>query len=192
MVSGVSSVTRILEAIQAGQTQAAEELLPLVYDELRRIARAKMARERPGQTLQPTALVHEAWLRLGGDTQPAWQNRAHFFAAAAEAMRRILVERARRKLRLKRGGELERVELDAAEIAAPAEDQRLLQVHDALEALAVEDPQKAEIVKLRFFVGLGNEEIAALLRVNEKTVRRHWEVAKVRLFQQIQQVQQVG
>ena len=184
----MSDVTRILEAIQAGQTQAAEELLPLVYDELRRIAAAKMAHEQPSQTLQPTALVHEAWLRLGGDTQPAWQNRSHFFAAAAEAMRRILVERARRKLRLKRGGELERVELDAAEIAAPAEDQRLLQVHDALEALAVEDPQKAEIVKLRFFVGLANEEIAALLGVNEKTVRRHWEVAKVRLFQQVQQV----
>jgi len=184
----VSDVTRLLEAIQAGQTLAAEELLPLVYDELRRIAAAKMAQERPGQTLQPTALVHEAWLRLGGDAQPAWQNRAHFFAAAAEAMRRILVERARRKLRLKRGGELERVELDATEIVAPAEEERLLQVHDALEALALEDPQKAEIVKLRFFVGLGNEEIAALLGVNEKTVRRHWEVAKVRLFQRIQQV----
>jgi RNA polymerase sigma factor (TIGR02999 family) len=180
-------VTRILEAIQAGQTQAAEELLPLVYDELRRIAAVKMAHERPGQTLQPTALVHEAWLRLGGDAQPTWQNRAHFFAAAAEAMRRILVETARRKLRLKRGGELGRVELDSLEIAAPAEDERLLQVHDALEALALEDPQKAEIVKLRFFVGLGNEEIAALLEVNEKTVRRHWEVAKVRLFQRIQE-----
>jgi RNA polymerase sigma factor (TIGR02999 family) len=130
-------------------------------------------------------LVHEAWLRLGADQQPAWQNRAHFLTAAAEAMRRILVENARRKLRLKRGGDRERVELDESAIEPPAEDEKVLQVHEALETLASVDPQKAEIVKLRFFVGLKNDEIAALLGVNEKTVRRHWEVAKVRLFQSI-------
>jgi RNA polymerase sigma factor (TIGR02999 family) len=144
-----------------------------------------MANEAPGQTLQPTALVHEAWLRLGAGDQPAWQNRAHFLAAAAEAMRRILVESARRKLRLKRGGGGERVELHESTIEAPAGDEKILQVHEALELLSVEDPQKAEVVKLRYFVGLSHGEIAALFGVNEKTVRRHWEVAKVRLFQTI-------
>jgi len=182
----VSDVTRILQSMGCGDVKAAEELLPLVYDELRRLAAAKMAREVPGQTLQPTALVHEAWLRMGGDAQPDWQNRGHFFSAASEAMRRILVENARRKLRLKRGGGAERVELHESAIQAPAEEEKLLQVHEALNALAAEDPQKAEIVKLRFFVGLDHEEIAALLGVNEKTVRRHWEVAKLRLFQNIQ------
>jgi RNA polymerase sigma factor (TIGR02999 family) len=181
----VSDVTRILDRVQHGEPKAAEELLPLVYDELRRLAAHKMANEAPGQTLQPTALVHEAWLRLGGDDQIAWQNRAHFLSAAAEAMRRILVDSARRKLRLKRGGGGERVELNESVIKQPAEDEKILQVHAALEALSVEDPEKAQIVKLRFFVGLGYDEIAALLGVNEKTVRRHWEVAKVRLFQNI-------
>jgi len=144
-----------------------------------------MRREPADQTLQPTALVHEAWLRLGGDEQADWKNRAHFLGAAAEAMRRILVENARRKLRLKRGGGDERVALQESSIEAPGVDERVLQVHDALETLAAEDPHKAEIVKLRFFVGLDHNEIAALLGVNEKTVRRHWEVAKVRLFQAI-------
>jgi RNA polymerase sigma factor (TIGR02999 family) len=160
-------------------------LLPLVYDELRRLAAAKMSHESGGQTLQPTALVHEAWLRLGADAQPQWQNRNHFLAAAAEAMRRILVENARRKMRLKRGGGQDRVDLEESAIVAPADDEKLLQVHEALDALAAEDPQKAQIVKLRFFAGLGYEEIAALLGVNERTVRRHWEAAKVRLFQSI-------
>jgi RNA polymerase sigma factor (TIGR02999 family) len=168
-----------------GDPCSEDQLLPLVYDELRRLAAGKMSHEAPGQTLQPTALVHEAWLRLGADAQPQWQNRNHFLAAAAEAMRRILVENARRKLRLKRGGGRERVELEQSAIAAPAEDEKLLQVHEALDALAAEDPQKARIVKLRFFAGLSHEEIAALLGLNEKTVRRHWEVAKVRLFQSI-------
>jgi RNA polymerase sigma factor (TIGR02999 family) len=181
----MSEVTRILDRARPGDCPAAEELLPLVYDELRRLAAFKMANEAPGQTLQPTALVHEAWLRLGGDAQPGWQNRAHFLAAAAEAMRRILVESARRKLRLKRGGKQERVELEESVIAAPAEDEKVIQVNEALDCLAQEDPQKAEIVKLRFFVGLSHDEIAALLGVNEKTVRRHWEVAKVQLFQSI-------
>jgi RNA polymerase sigma factor (TIGR02999 family) len=181
----VNDFTRILHAMEQGESQAAEKLLPLVYDELRRLAAAKMAQEAAGQTLQPTALVHEAWLRLGGDAQPTWQNRAHFLGAAAEAMRRILVENARRKLRLKRGGGHEPVELHESAIQAPADDEKILEVHDALKALTAEDPVKAEIVKLRFFVGLSHEEIAALLGVNEKTVRRQWEVAKVRLFQNI-------
>jgi RNA polymerase sigma factor (TIGR02999 family) len=181
----VSDVTRILDRVQHGDPNAAEELLPLVYDELRKLAAHKMANEGPGQTLQATALVHEAWLRLGGDDQPAWQNRAHFLTAAAEAMRRILVETARRKLRLKRGGGGERVELHESAIEAPAADEKILQVHEALEILSVEDPEKARIVKLRIFAGLRHEEIAALFGVTEKTVRRHWEVAKVRLFQSI-------
>ena len=178
-------VTRILNSLEQGKAAGADELLPLIYDELRRLAAAKMANEAPGQTLQPTALVHEAWLRLGADEQPNWQNRGHFFAAAAEAMRRILVENARRKLRLKRGGGQERTELHESALEAPVVDEKILQVNEALEALAAQDPQKANIVKLRFFGGLDNAEIAALLGVNEKTVRRHWEVAKVRLFQSI-------
>ena len=181
----MSEFTRILHLAEGGNSQATDELLPLVYNELRQLAAAKMARESPGQTLQPTALVHEAWLRLGGDDQPAWQNRSHFLAAAAEAMRRILVENARRKLRLKRGGGQARTEFNESAIESPAEDEKVLQIHEALDALAADDPQKAEIVKLRFFVGLEHKEIAALLCVNEKTVRRHWEVAKVRLFQSI-------
>ena len=181
----MSEVTQILTALEQGQAGATEKLLLLVYDELRRVAAAKMAREVPGQTLQATALVHEAWLRLGGDAQPNWQNRGHFFAAAAEAMRRILVENARRKLRLKRGGGQQRTELHESALEAPVEDEKILQVNEALEALAAQDPLKANIVKLRFFGGLDHAEIAALLGVNEKTVRRHWEVAKVRLFQSI-------
>ncbi len=184
----MTHVTRLLSRLQNGEPQAAAELLPLVYNELRQLAAAKMARERPGQTLQPTALVNEAWLRLGAEDQ-VWQNRNHFLAAAAEAMRRILVENARRKLRRKRGGALEQVDLNDLAIAAPAPDEKILQVHEALEALALEDPEKAAIVKLRFFVGLGHQEIAALLGVNEKTVRRQWSLAKVRLFQHIQSTQ---
>ncbi len=181
----VSDITLILHAAQQGDPNAAEELLPLLYDELRKLAAQKMAREAPGQTLQPTALVHEAWLRLIGPENRGFQNRAHFFGAAAEAMRRILVENARRKQRLKHGGGQERVEMDESAVEFPAETERILQVHEALETLAAEDPQKAEIVRLRFFVGLNYDEIAALLGVNEKTVRRHWELAKVRLFQSI-------
>jgi len=181
----MSEFTRILQMAEQGDSTASQELLPLVYEELRRLAAAKMANEAPGQTLQPTALVHEAWLRLGADAQPNWQNRGHFFAAAAEAMRRILVENARRKLRLKRGGGQEWIELHESALEAPVEDEKILQVNEALEALAAQDPQKANIVKLRFFGGLDHAEIAALLGVNEKTVRRHWEVAKVRLFQSI-------
>jgi RNA polymerase sigma factor (TIGR02999 family) len=182
-------LTQVLEAVGAGEEHAAEKLLPLVYEELRWLAAHKMAREAPGQTLQPTALVHEAWLRLVGDGDPGWQNRPHFFAAAAEAMRRILVDRARRKRALRHGGSQVRMEMDEIALEAPADDEKLLQVHDALEMLAAEDPQKAEIVKLRFFGGLSHEEIAKALSVNERTVRRHWEVAKVRLFQIVKAAQ---
>jgi RNA polymerase sigma factor (TIGR02999 family) len=181
----MSDVTRILEAVARGDQSSADNLLPLVYQELRTLAAQKMANEAPGHTLQPTALVHEAWLRLVGDGDSHWQNRAHFFCAAAEAMRRILIDNARRKQALRRGGGQERVELEATALESPADDEQILQVNDALEMLAAADPEKAEIVKLRYFVGLNHEEIAALLGVNEKTVRRHWEVAKVRLYQSI-------
>jgi len=185
----VSDVTRILEAIQAGQTQAAGELLPLVYDELRRIAAAKMAQEQPGHTLQPTALVHEAWLRLGGDAQPAWQSRAHFFAAAGEAMRRILVESVRRKCRQKRGGGLELQSLDATEIEVPtrAPQDEILAVHDALDRLASEEPAAAEVVKLRYFVGLPLPQAAEALQLSPRTATRLWAFARVRLKQLIRE-----
>jgi RNA polymerase sigma factor (TIGR02999 family) len=173
----MSEVTRILESIEGGDPTAAEQLLPLVYDELRRQAAAKMALEPAGQTLQATALVHEAWLRLAGQRNQHYENRHLFFGAAAEVMRRILVDRARRRQAARRGGGLERVELDAVEIPN-ADDELIRGVHEALDALVKLDPEKAEIVKLRFFVGLSFEEIAALLGVNERTVRRHWTFAK--------------
>jgi RNA polymerase sigma factor (TIGR02999 family) len=173
----VSDITLILERAEKGDPKAAEDLLPLVYDELRRLAACKMAQEKPGQTLQPTALVHEAWIRLAGQHNQHYQNRHCFFGAAAEVMRRILVDRARRRQAARHGGGLERVELDAIEI--PNADDALIQdVHEALGELAKLDAEKAEIVKLRFFVGLSFEEIAALLGVNERTVRRRWAFAK--------------
>ncbi len=184
----MSDVTRILERAKQGDPKAAEDLLPLAYDELRRLAAVKMAGEVPGHTLQPTALVHEAWLRLSQQTNTRWQNREHFYAVAAEVMRRILVDRARRRQASKHGGQLERVDLDAVESAAPVDDERLLQVHDALERLAAEDAGKAQIVKLRFFVGLNNAEVAALLGVSEKTVKRHWAFAKAWLARVIQEI----
>src|SRR5215468_8386405 len=165
----MSEITRIHHRIQQDDLKAAEELLPLVYEELRRLAAAKMALELPGQTLQPTALVHEAWLRLSQQAGTRWKNRDQFYAVAAEVMRRILVDRARRRQARKHGGQLERVELDAVELPGPGDDDAVVRVHDALELLAAEDPQKAEVVKLRFFVGLENGEVAALLGVSEKT-----------------------
>lgn len=174
----MGEVTRILSGVPPGDSKAAADLLPLVYDELRRLAAHKMAGELPGQTLQPTALVHEAWLRLSQQSDARWNNREHFYAMAAEVMRRILVDRARKRQARKHGGQLERVDLDAVDSAAPVDDEQLLQVHDALERLGAEDPSKAQIVKLRFFVGLNNAEVAALLGVSEKTVKRHWAFAK--------------
>jgi RNA polymerase sigma factor (TIGR02999 family) len=176
------NVTQLLAEVGAGDTSARNELYKAVYAELHAIARRKMALERAGHTLQPTALVHEAWLTLG---ERSFANRAHFFAIAAEAMRRILVDSARRKRQLKRGGDFERVELLEASIAAPDQSENLLLVSDALDTLASEDPLKAEIVKLRYFVGLSHQEIADALEINERTVRRHWEVSKVRLYQLI-------
>ena len=181
----MSDVTRILEAVQNGDPVAADQLLPLVYDELRKLAAARMAQEKPGHTLQPTALVHEAWLRLVGSENQRWDNRAHFFAAAAEAMRRILIEKARRRQRLRHGGGQERVDLDEIAIIAPESDERLLQVHEALDRLAAEDKVKADVVKLRFFVGLNDREVADALGLSERTVERHWAYAKPWLFRQI-------
>ena len=183
----MSDITKSLGALAAGDPKAAEELLGLVYGELRRIAASKMAHEAAGHTLQPTALVHEAWLRLGGDAQPHWQNRAHFFAAAGEAMRRILIDRARRRQRVRHGSQLERMNIDDVEIAAPEEDERLLAMNEQLDALAKEDPAKANVVKLRFFVGLTEREIAEALGVTERTVERHWAYARVWLLRAIRQ-----
>jgi RNA polymerase sigma factor (TIGR02999 family) len=173
----MSDVTRILNAITTGEPQAAEELLPLVYQELRRLAARNLAHEKPGQTLDATALVHEAYLRLVGDAdEPKWESRGHFFAAAAQAMRRILVDNARRKRRLKRGGELERVELN--DPAARTDDDRLLDLDEALGRLAAEDPLAARIVDLRRFAGLGHEEIAAALGITVYEARRKWTYAR--------------
>jgi len=182
-----AEVTQLLNAIEGGDPHAAEELLPLVYQELRRLAAARMAHESPGQTLQATALVHEAWLRISGPDQQRWENRRHFFAAAAEAMRRILIERARRRQRLRHGGQLQRVDFDEIDIAAPVsgDDDKLLRIHEALEALAVVDARRAEIVKLRFFVGLTGAETAEVLGINERTVDRQWSYAQSWLFQHI-------
>jgi len=175
----MSDVTRLFCAIEQGDPQAAAELLPFVYEELRKLAAHKMAQEAPGQTLQPTALVHEAWLRLGADAQPAWKNRAHFFAAAAEAMRQILVERARRRTALKRGGGADRVSLDEVEIPIfVADDDRLLAVDEALEKLATIHPRQAELVKLRYFTGMTFEEAASLLGIAVPTAKGWWAYAR--------------
>ena len=159
--------------------------MPLIYEELRRVAAHKMAQEAPGHTLQPTALVHEAWLHLGGDQQPNWQNRAHFFGAAAEAMRRILVDRAREKQALKRGGDLKRVELDGVELPAPMPDDELLALDEALDRLATVDTRAAEMVKLCFFVGLTQEEAARELGVSLATAERVWGFARSWLLREV-------
>src|SRR5688572_20865762 len=182
----MNDVTTLLGNVARGDSMALDQLYELVYAELQSIAVQKMASERPGHTLQPTALVHEAYLRLGGADGFKFQNRAHFFASAAEAMRRILVDSARRSSQLKRGGGQERVELETR-FAAPVEDEKLLLVNEALDALAREDPVKAEVAKMRYFVGLKHQEIADALGVSEPTVRRHWAVAQVRLFELISQ-----
>ena len=175
----MSDVTRVLSAIEQGDPHAAEQLLPLVYDELRKLAAAKLAQEKPGQTLDATALVHEAYLRLVGN-QPAaqarehWNSRGHFFAAAAEAMRRILVENARRKKRLKRGGERQRCELQEDDWIAPPPDERLLALHEALDQLATAHPELAELVKLRYFAQMTVEQTAELLGSSPRTIKRNW------------------
>jgi RNA polymerase sigma factor (TIGR02999 family) len=175
----MNDVTRILSSIEQGNPSAAEELLPLVYAELRRLAAARLAREKPGQTLEPTALVHEAYLRLVDVKQAEhWNSRGHFFAAAAEAMRRILVERARHKGRIRHGGGLRRVDLLDADAAPPTEDEQVLLLDEALSRLATARPQAAELVKLRFFAGLTLEEIAPLLALSPRSTRRLWVFAR--------------
>jgi len=178
----MSEFTRVLEQVQQGKEKAADELLPLVYEELRKLAANKMAREAPGQTLQPTALVHEAWLRLTGDESKTWDSRGHFFAAAAEAMRRILIERARAKSRLRRGSRAEHVPLEHVTIASDDPPETVLAINEALERLAARDPFKAEVVKMRYFVGLSQDEIAHALSVSVPTIRRHWAIARAWLY----------
>jgi len=174
----VSDVTRILLAIEKGDPVAADELLPLVYHELRKLAAHKMANEAPGQTLQPTALVHEAYLRLVGNEDKKWAGRAHFFAAAAEAMRRILIDNARRKHAARHGGGQQRVDVQDVDIAAAADDEQLLAIHEALDKLAAKDKVKAELVKLRYFVGTTIEEAAQILGISEPTAKRYWTYAR--------------
>ncbi len=181
----MSDVTLILDAINRGESQASEQLLPLVYDELRKIAAVRMARESPGQTLQPTALVHEAWLRMMKDEDQTWQNRSFFFHAAAEAMRRILIENARRKGALKHGGGQERLNVDDLELGAALPDEKVLMVNAALEQLEQAHPERAKIVVLKYFGGLTNEEVGKTLGIGERTVYRHWLWAKVWLFDKL-------
>lgn len=179
-------VTQLLEQVSLGRRQASEELLPLVYEELRRLAAANMVREAAGQTLQATALVHEAYLRLVQAPQPQnWDGRGHFFAAAAEAMRRILVDNARRKLRLKRGGDQERLNIADLDVAEAASDEQVVAVSEALDRLAAHDPEAAELIKLRFFTGLPNVEAAALLRIPERTAKRRWAYARAWLLAEL-------
>jgi len=183
----VSDLTRIFVAAQHGGPKAADELLPLVYQELRRLAAHKMAGEAPGHTLQPTALVHEAYLRLVGSNQSQqWDGRGHFFAAAAEAMRRILVDRAREKQALKRGGNMERMDIDEVELAAPMPDDELLELDEALDRLATVDSRAAEVVKLCFFVGLTQEQAGKELGISVATAERLWSFARAWLFQEMQ------
>ena len=182
----MSDVTRILSAIEQGNSKASEELLPFVYNELRRMAAHKMSAERPGHTLQPTALVHEAWLALVDSPNQSWQNRAHFFGAAAEAMRRILIARARSKNRQRRGSGVAHLDVDELEIASPAPEDQLLALNDALDRFAKLEPQQAELVKLRYFVGLKIEEAAEILGISKATAKRWWAYARAWLFNEIQ------
>jgi len=182
----MSDITLILDAINRGESQEAEKLLPLVYNELRNLATTRMLQESAGHTLQPTALVHEAWLRLVGDGSRNWKGRAYFFAAAAEAMRRILVDRARRKARLKHGGGQERLNIEELELAEVATDDKILFVDDALEQLERSHPERAKVVVLKFFAGMTNKETADTLGINERSVDRHWVCARAWLFQKLQ------
>jgi len=181
----MSEVTQLLNVVDNGDPRAAEQLLPLIYEELRRLAAARMAQEAPGQTLQPTALVHEAWLRLVGENH-TWAGRQQFFSAAAEAMRRILIERARRHDRIRHGGGLQRASLDALDLAISTDDDLLVLVSDSLDQLARQDAISAELVKLRFFAGLSNVEAAEILGLSERTAKRTWAYARAWLYEEIQ------
>lgn len=182
----MSDVTRLLDAIARGEREAEESLLARVYAELHRMAEGKLAGDQGNLTLQPTALVHDAWLQLVGPGQPSFANRAHFFGAAARAMRRILIDRARRKLAEKRGGGAEHIDLDSVDVAINATDTTLLRLDEALEKLAHEDPPAAELVRLRFFVGLKNSEVAEVLDISERTAKRHWTFARAWLYDALQ------
>ena len=185
----MSEVTRILNSIDQGDPKAAEELLPLVYDELRKLATIRMTNELEGQTLQATALVHEAWLRLAGPEVKVWNSRYHFFAAAAEAMRRILIENARRKQRPKHGQGWQRVDLDQVNVAIQTDDNTLLLVNEALNRLEQEDAQKAELVKLRYFVGMTIPEAGKALNLSESTAKRIWTYARAFLLREVKRLQ---
>jgi RNA polymerase sigma factor (TIGR02999 family) len=181
----VPDVTQILEAIDAGDSEAAEKLLPLVYEELRRLASQKIRQEKPGQTLQATALVHEAYLRLVGKEDPGWDNRGHFFAAAAEAMRRVLIDRARSRGAVKRGGDAQRLLMDPALLLSDEVPAELLDLDEALSRLAETDAEKAQLVKLRFFTGLTLEEAAQAMGISESTAKRYWRFARASLYQSL-------
>ncbi len=185
----MSDVTRILESIDQGDPKAADELLPLVYDELRKLAAAKMANEAAHQTLQPTALVHEAWQRLVGAGNPPFANRAHFFAAAAEAMRRILIDTARRKRARRHGGDQQRMDIGEIDVAGSDDDDQLLAVNEALTKLAANNPLQADVVKLRYFAGMTNLEAAQALGLSERTVKNYWSHARAWLFREISESQ---
>jgi RNA polymerase sigma factor (TIGR02999 family) len=180
-----NNATVLLQAVDEGDPQAAHQLLELVYEELRQLAGRRMARELPGQTLQPTALVHEAWMRLVGTENPHFKNRAHFFSAAAEAMRRILIDRARRRRTHRHGGDYKLVELDKCHVAAPEADEELLALHEALEAFAKDYPEQAEVVKLRFFGGQTNDTVAEILGISVSTVKNHWAFSRAWLLRKI-------
>jgi RNA polymerase sigma factor (TIGR02999 family) len=181
----MGGATYLLNAIENGDPTAADQLLPLVYEELRLLAASKMANEAAGHTLQPTALVHEAWLRLVGNENPKFANRAHFFAAAAEAMRRILIERARQRKAVRHGGGQQRVSLDVVELPFDPNDDQILAVNEALDKLAAERPAEAQIVKLRYFVGMTNEEVAEALGISVRTAKYYWTHARAWLFREI-------
>ena len=184
---GVSEITLILDRVQQGDPKAAHELLPMVYEELRRLAAHKMANEAPDHTLQPTALVHEAWLRLIGGGNQSWNSRNHFFMAAAEAMRRLLVDHARRKQSLKRGGQSERIDLDSLDVVVQAADERLLALDEALKKLAAHDQVGADLVQLRFFAGMSNVQAAQALGLPERTAKRTWAYARAWLYDYLSQ-----
>ena len=181
----MNKVTSILQSAAAGDAKAAEELLPLVYEELRKLAGHKLANERPGHTLQATALVHEAWLRLTGNENTQWSGRSHFMGAAAEAMRRILIENARRKQALRHGGGQRPLNIDDVQVATASTDDQVLAMHEALGKLAAHDPQKAELVKLRYFLGMTIEEAAEILGISAPTAKRWWTYSRAWLYREI-------
>jgi RNA polymerase sigma factor (TIGR02999 family) len=181
----MTNATVLLVAVQQGDSKAANELLELVYDELRHLAAAKMAQQAPGQTLQPTALVHDAWLRLVGNKNPSFADRTHFFSAASEAMRHILIDRARRKQTQRHGGRFERVEFEEFEVAAPGTDDELLAVHELLDTFSLKYPVQAKLVKLRYFAGMTNEEVSEVLGISLRTASNYWDFARAWLFKEL-------